>query len=172
MYTDGVMTVTQYLLGVRGAFVPPLLPHHRLAALRGCHRGAQLLHLAAVRRGEGRALLRECLRVCKVPFRPFRRQRRLRRLRRRQLLLAHLQTRNHARRSLLRVELLVGDFHQGGVEIVGVVVGGGGQGVVLPLEQGAGPPRLECLDDVRENEESGDGTKKEKNERRRPDMEN
>jgi hypothetical protein len=39
------------------------------------------------------------------------------------------------------------------VEVVGVVVGGGGQGVMLPLEQGAGPPRLERLDDVREEEE-------------------
>jgi len=126
MCGDGVMTVMQYLLGVRGAFVPPLLPHHRLAALRRYHRGAQLLHLAAVRFDEGRALLRECLRVCTVPFRPFRRPRRLRRVGRRQLLLARLQTRGHARRHLLRVELLVGDFHQGGVEVVGVVVGGGG----------------------------------------------
>ena len=154
MYGDGVVTVTQYLLGVRGAFVPPLLPHHRLAALRRCHRGAQLLHLAAVRRGEGRALLRECLRVCTIPLCLCLSPRRLRRVGRRQLLLACLQTRNHARRSLLRVELLVGDFHQGGVEVVGVVVGGGGQGVMLPLEQGAGPPRFEGLEDVKEEEET------------------
>jgi hypothetical protein len=74
-------------------------------------------------------------------------------VRRRHLLLARLQTRYHARRRLLRVELLVGDFYQGGVEVVGVVVGGGGQGVALPLEQGAGPPRLERLGNTREEEE-------------------